>query len=96
MIITKTVKVYGEDVNIEDLNKTSKMKIEVACDICGTRNIIQYLSYNTSTVNKSEPYYCNKCKNIKSKKTCLDKYGNEIAFKSKEVQARLPFEIELH
>lgn len=45
------------------------------CDICQTKNEVNYNSYNLC-LNYGF-YSCNKCKNIKKKKTNLQKYGVE-------------------
>lgn len=61
------------DIKISELSKHSHIRIDVICDICYRETNIKYLDYNKVTNNNTETYYCDKCKNIKSNKTCLEK-----------------------
>jgi len=64
----------GDIVNIKisELSKNSHVRIDAICDICSNETNIKYQDYNIVTNNNSEIYYCTKCKNIKSNKTCLE------------------------
>ena len=64
------------DVKIEHLTRWCRSKIDVKCDICGSEKTINYCDY-IGGIENSGFYCCIKCKNIKSKKTNLEKYGNE-------------------
>jgi len=60
----------------EHLNRGSQKFIDVKCDICGTENNIRFQSY-MNNYEKYNLYTCIKCKDIKSKKTSLERYGVE-------------------
>ncbi len=77
MILTKEVKVYGKTIKIKDLSLNSHKRISVECDNCLSVRKIKFIDYNKSTSNGTYPSYCVKCKYIRSKKTCLEKYGIE-------------------
>ena len=63
-------------VPVEHLSKNSKIIVSVKCDICGNTKNISYYSYCRNI--KNDNYYtCEKCSFVKSKKTRLNKYGNE-------------------
>lgn len=62
-------------VPIELVPKSKKVKVMVMCDVCQTEKEVNYNSYNLC-LNYGF-YSCNKCKNIKKKKTNLQKYGVE-------------------
>lgn len=74
-------------VRVSDLTKSSESIIDVCCDICGGKNIISYSRYNKSTSNY-DIYSCNKCKNFKTKITCIKKYGVENASQIEEVKEK--------
>jgi len=57
-------------VPVNFLQKKSKQRVDVKCDVCFCERNIIYSSYK-------EPYYCQKCSIIKQKKTKLEKYGDE-------------------
>jgi hypothetical protein len=76
-------------ISIEHLSNGSKCKINVMCDNCNKCKKINYLNYNRQTNYCSSKYYCSDCKEIKSKKTCLEKYGVEIPMKTIEVKEKL-------
>jgi hypothetical protein len=64
------------EVLIEDLSKSSKVKITAICDICQSENVITYVKYLTNFNRNNKCYYsCFKCKNIEKEKTCVKKYG---------------------
>lgn len=62
------------EINVSDLPKTSKYKINVLCDNCGEKYEIIYFSYlrNIKDVNT---YYCKKCSGIRNAETNLQRYG---------------------
>jgi len=68
-------------IDIEHLTLGSKYKIDVKCDICNQEKEISYKDYNRITKKQSEKYYCSECKNIKTSKTCIKKYGVDNVFK---------------
>jgi endogenous inhibitor of DNA gyrase (YacG/DUF329 family) len=55
-------------IKIEDIPEKSHCEIIVKCTNCGTTNTIKMYNYNF-------PYYCKKCKHIKTEKSVMDKYG---------------------
>ena len=65
----------GDDINIKisELSKNSHSRIDVVCDICFREGSVKYQDYNIATNNSTDTYYCTKCKNIKSNKTCIEK-----------------------
>ena len=62
------------EVKIEDVSIQSQVKIDVICDVCLKNYNTTYDNYNKCLSN-SNFYACNKCKNIKAKKTNLERYG---------------------
>jgi len=64
------------EINVTDLIANSNCEIDVKCDICGIEKIISYRRYMLS-FNNGGFYTCNKCINVKNKKTRLDIYGDE-------------------
>ena len=53
----------------------SAVKITSICSVCDreTKNTFKdYYIYTNGLIN---PFFCNKCKIVKSEKTCIDKYG---------------------
>ena len=63
-------------ININDVNKNSKVKITAICDICGKENIVSIQKYFLNK-NNYNLYTCRSCSFIKNKKTNLKKYGVE-------------------
>ena len=63
-------------VLVDDLHIGSTTKINIKCDICGSEKKMEYRHYYNN-LKDDKKYYCNKCKHIKSKKTKLEKYGDE-------------------
>jgi len=70
------------DISIEHLQKNSAIKVLVKCDICDKERELPYYKYNKN-ISKYNIYTCNKCFNIKNKKTNIIKYGDEN-FNNKE------------
>lgn len=64
------------EIDVNDLPKTSKLKILVKCDNCLLKNSISYYSY-LRNIQDDDIYYCKKCSNIRFKETCVKKYGVE-------------------
>jgi len=64
------------EIYTKDIIQGYKLLIDVQCDICGSINSIQHISY-MNNVKRGGFYSCEKCKTIKSKKTKLQKYGDE-------------------
>lgn len=77
MLITKKVKLFDKDIPIEELSLCSHKLVDVECDNCGLIKQIKYQSYNNSTKNNTEKYYCNnkECINKKRKIAIQKKYG---------------------
>jgi len=76
---------YGDIINIDvkELSKDSHCKVKVKCDICGKEKEISYREYlRQNTLHNFDT--CKKCKNIKNKKTNLERYGSEHIFQTKE------------
>lgn len=68
-------------IPIKDLPKNTRKKVKVKCDICGKEYNIIYKNY-LSNIEKYGFLTCNKCKNIKTKQTNLEKYGVEESLSS--------------
>lgn len=68
------------NVKIEDLNKNSRIKVNILCDCCGEKLNIQYQSYNRYL--KDGKYYCKKCamRLYGTKKIVETKLKNSISF----------------
>lgn len=64
-------------IAIEHLSNGSKFKIIAKCDNCGNNREVCYNNYNKQTNNNIKKYYCLDCKEVKTKETCLEKYGYE-------------------
>lgn len=68
---------FGDIINVpaEELTPGSHTDVKIQCDVCGkeyNREYKAYLHYHTYGMDT-----CNQCKNIKSIKTCINKYGVE-------------------
>ena len=64
-------------VNVSLLPTFSHLNIEVSCDVCDEKKMIEYGSYNKLTNNNVEKYYCVKCNHVKIKQSKLKNYGDE-------------------
>jgi len=65
------------DIDIKDLIKSSKLYVDVKCDICGKEKKIQYYKY-LQNIKKYKLYTCSqKCAYFKIKQTKKEKYGDE-------------------
>jgi hypothetical protein len=64
------------EISTEMLPIGSHKIILSKCDICGGEKNIEYRRY-LSSFNNGECFTCNKCKGEKSKRTNLEKYGDE-------------------
>lgn len=76
-------------VKIADLPLGSHIKINVKCDICGILLKMSYQNYNKNTNNQTDICTCSKCKTIKTKRTCLEKYGVENPNQAKEIKEKI-------
>jgi len=63
-------------IKIEDLIKTSKLKIHVKCDVCGLEKLSQYDMY-LKNISHGGFCACLNCSQIKIKLTNLERYGDE-------------------
>ena len=75
-------------VKVEDLPKSSRVRINVKCDMCDTINYIAYSNYNLQ-ISRHNYYCCHPCSFHKNKKTNLTKYGVEHSFQSELVKAKI-------
>lgn len=74
------------EINIEDLQLNSNLKIECKCDICGKIKYISYYHYNKNIKNKGF-YSCKgKCSRLKYIETCKDKYNVENTFQDENIK----------
>lgn len=63
-------------IDIKFFKKNARIRVDVMCDICKKISNVSYSSYNNSCDYGFNT--CVKCKDVKGKKTNLDKYGVEI------------------
>ena len=63
------------EISVKDLSKGSHCLIDVSCDSCGIINNMLWKTYIKNTKNETNIYCCQKCNNIKVRKTNLEKYG---------------------
>ena len=77
-------------IKIKDLMFGSNVKITSICDSCFIENTkTAFKDYYTYTKGFTQDFYCNKCNKVRSKQTCLDKYGVENPMQNKEVKDKL-------
>jgi len=68
---------FDLEIDIKDLISSSRIYVNVKCDICGIEKSIQYVKYNENIKNWGI-YACSpKCASFKNKLTCKEKYGDE-------------------
>lgn len=65
----------SDDIPIELIPKTMNVEVDVSCDICETNMKKKYKAYNSCLGYGF--YTCNKCKNVKTRMTNMEKYGVE-------------------
>ena len=75
-------------VKVSDLNSGSHCMVNVACDICGKHNELEYRVY-LKNIKKYNLYTCKDCCFIKTEKTCLEKYGVKFPAQNKEVYNKI-------
>ena len=83
------------DVETIDLSKGSTVKVTSICDNCEKESLNVFKDYWNYTNGLKDPYYCNKCKVIKSKKTSLDNWGVDNPMKSDLIKSKLIESIKL-
>ena len=83
-IFTKMYDLF--DVDINDLNPGSSMKVNVKCDVCGKEKKLSYTFYIDSVKNGGYYACSQKCSNNKAKQTCLKNLGTEYAFQCEMVK----------
>lgn len=100
-ISNKTLLFYSsffQDIKIGDeilissnlIQNGSNLLITGICDFCNKERVISKKSYNQQTKDSKEPFTCSKkCSLIKSKNTCLEKYGEENVFSSGEIKKNI-------
>lgn len=76
-------------VRVEDLQKSSHVKIEILCDMCRENiMIVKYDDYNRR-VEESGSYVCKSCSCKKAKLTNLNRYGVENYGQTKECHEKM-------
>jgi hypothetical protein len=71
-------------ISVNDLPETSKLKVNVKCDVCGDEKLISMYSYRRN-INNYNFYACSQvCSSAKSKKTSLVRFGEESFTKTEE------------
>jgi hypothetical protein len=79
------------EIETENLQKGSNLKINVCCDICNIQRYIKYQAYKKN-INSSLDYpiyTCDKCSHIKLKNTNIKKYGVEYYSKHPERNSKV-------
>ena len=91
MLLTKEIQIYKKMINIEKLSINSHKIVDVKCDNCGEEKCVKYQSYNKSTNNNTEKYYCNnkKCINEKRQIVTQSKYGVDNVFQLEDVKDKI-------
>jgi len=81
----------GDTINIDikNLPKYSKVRIDVICDSCGKEKKIRYFDYRKITKDLSDKYYCAECKWEKTKLTNIQKYGVENVFQDENIKNKI-------
>lgn len=74
----------GEEIkiNTKDLTNGSPTIIKCSCDNCKSVKDMEFREYLRCTNKLNDSYYCNDCKWIKVKKTCIDRYGEDNIMKT--------------
>lgn len=80
-------KEYDMDSNI--LSKGSTFVINCKCDNCFAEKKLPFREYYSNTRELKEPYYCSKCKKIRFKSTCIERYGVDNPMKFDAVKDSL-------
>lgn len=70
------------NIPIEHLPKGSNLRVDVKCDMCGKVYTLQYCDYN----KVEGELLCSKCKNAKTEKTNLIRYGCKNVFQNEEIR----------
>jgi len=73
-------------INVNDLPRTSKHKIDVSCDNCKQEYQISYFSYLRNI--KNDIYHCKHCSGVRSKETFLERYGVDHPLKLEEFKEK--------
>lgn len=76
-------------VKSTDLMKGSVVKVTTICDNCHSESKNTFKDYYNYTNGLTEPYYCSKCKYIKSVSTSMKKWGVKNPMQSEEVKLKL-------
>jgi hypothetical protein len=76
---------YHKDIKLRDiiqvdpnnLQKSSNVKVDVSCDVCGIERTIKYQAYikNINSCEEYPIYTCDKCSHVKIKSFNQKKYG---------------------
>lgn len=74
------------EANINDVTKGSSVKVNVKCDYCGNIYETSYSTY-LKTVRDGKNA-CKKCASIRTKETCLKKYGVPNVFCLEEIKEK--------
>lgn len=76
-------------VKPQDLMKGSQVKVTTICDKCQSETKNVFKDYYNYTTGLTQPYYCSRCKTIKSEVTSMQKWGVKNPMQSKEVRLKL-------
>ncbi len=97
---SRNIKYYKEkgyqiEVGLEILVKTtdlmigSSFRITAICNNCYIEKKTIFKDYYIASTGLTDLYYCNSCKHIKYKKTCLVKYGVTNPMKDQKIKENL-------
>lgn len=80
-------------VDVNDLQKSSNIRVDVMCDYCGNISSVRWADYNRmkSRNQHNQKDCCSKseCWNKKSKETCESKYGVDSILKVESVKEKI-------
>lgn len=75
------------EVNVEDLQSSSRTKVFVECDYCG-KEFLMYMYAYTQSIKNSNKLACNCCKNKKTYETIKSRYGVENSMQIPEIREK--------
>jgi hypothetical protein len=97
---SKNIKYYtskGYDIKVgtnllvktSDLSKGSSVLINCKCDNCSDTKKLEFKEYYNRTDGINSKYYCSKCKGLKIKETCIERYGVDNPMKVESIKTSM-------
>ncbi|MCK9477009.1 MAG: hypothetical protein M0R46_13875 [Candidatus Muirbacterium halophilum] len=75
-------------IKVTDLPDKSHVNVECKCDNCSEITKIKYYNY-INNISNGGKYYCKKCKNIKTEKTNIERYGVKTTLLEPKTQEKI-------